>query len=100
MTVSQQRVADLIRFAREHESEPTRGCDLVAAKSALLARLLGPGADADVVGPMTEPGRVNGLVEHEGRSLPSSVTRRSSTRSPRRPRASSGSLPAWPWATG
>jgi hypothetical protein len=45
---------------------PVRGCDLVAAKSALLSRLLGPAADAEVVGPMTEPGRVNGLVVHAG----------------------------------
>ncbi len=66
MTVSRQRVADLISFARDHESEPVRGCDLVAAKSALLSRLLGPAADAEVVGPLTEPGRVNGLVVHAG----------------------------------
>ena len=66
MTVNSQRVADLIGFAHNHESEPARDCDLVAAKSALLTRLLGAAADAEVVGPMTEPGRLNGLVVHGG----------------------------------
>jgi CubicO group peptidase (beta-lactamase class C family) len=66
MTVSRERVDELIAFARDHESEPVREGDLVAAKSALLARALGPGADAQVVGPMTRPGQLNGLIVHEG----------------------------------
>ena len=53
MTVSQARVADLVAFACDHESEPERVGDLTAAKSALLASALGANADAAVVGPMT-----------------------------------------------
>ena len=66
MTVSRERLADLIAFARDHESEPTRDGDLAAAKSALLTSALGPNADAAVVGPMTRPGSLNGLVVHDG----------------------------------
>ena len=66
MTVNRARVKELFAFARDHESEPARVDDLVAAKSALLRRVLGPDADADVVGPMTFPGDTNGIVLHEG----------------------------------
>jgi CubicO group peptidase (beta-lactamase class C family) len=66
MTVDGRRVADLIAFAQEHASEPAGEGDLVAVKSALLARVLGPNADVDVVGAMTQPGHVNGVVLHQG----------------------------------
>lgn len=60
------RLDDLVAFAQEHESDPDREGDLVAAKSALLQRVLGPDADADVVGPMTVPGWSNGLILQHG----------------------------------
>lgn len=66
MTLDRARLEELVTFALAHESDPDRVGDLVAAKSVLLARALGPGADTDVVGPMTVPGRINAIVLHEG----------------------------------
>lgn len=62
-----QRLAELIEFARSHESERRWSEDYAAVKSEILRAELGPLADVDVVGPFTEPGALNGLVLREGR---------------------------------
>lgn len=52
----------LLEYARAHPSEPLRGGDVAARKSARLREVLGADADVEMIGPFTPAGSLNVLV--------------------------------------
>jgi hypothetical protein len=65
--IDRDRLDDLIDCAVAHETNPLPNDDLAGAKRQRLRAVLGPDADARIVGPFTERGRANGLVLRRGR---------------------------------
>jgi CubicO group peptidase (beta-lactamase class C family) len=59
-------VRALMEYAVANESRPYRGDDPAVAKADRLRQALGPGADVDMVGPFTPPGRACGVMIRHG----------------------------------
>lgn len=60
------RLQRLVDFALAHASHPYRGDAPDRVKEEVLRRVLGREADVRIIGPLTRPGSVNGLVVRHG----------------------------------